>query len=122
MISFKKIGIMSATAAVLAVGSFSSGAFASPVDAAKMPKFDVCHYQAEDELLLDELGVPVLDEFGNPTILDPAGWRMINVSGSALPAHIDGDALHPGHTDGTTMDYVITDQAGADACTVLINS
>ena len=121
MISLKKIGMMSATAAVLVVGSLSTGAFAAPVDAAKQAKFEVCHYQVENELLVDEFGEPVLDEFEEPIVIDPAGWRMINVSGNALPAHTDGDALHPGHGDGETMDFVIADAAGADACTLLIN-
>ncbi len=116
MITLKKIGMMSATAAVLVVGSFSTGAFAAPVDAAKLPKVDVCHYQVEDELLLDGLGDPVLDEFGDPIIVDPAGWRVINISGNALLAHIDGDGLHPGHGDGTTMDFVIGDGDDPGTC------
>lgn len=121
MITLKKIGIMSATATVLVVGSFSSGAFAAPVDAAKAPKFDVCHYQVEDEFLLDEFGAPVPDGFGDPIVIDPAGWRMINVSGNSLPAHL-GDLTHPGHDDGVASDVVIVDQAGADACQALIDA
>ena len=113
MITLKKIGMMSATAAVLVVGSFSTGAFAAPVDAAKAPKFDVCHYQVEDELPLDEFGEPFIDEFGDTVIVDPAGWRVINISGNALPAR---------HGDGAAMDFVIGNQTDADACTVLIDA
>jgi|GEM_PF-1897901 hypothetical protein len=122
MITLKKIGMMSATAAVLVVGSFSTGAFAAPVDAAKAPKFDVCHYQVEDELPLDEFGEPFIDEFGDTVIVDPAGWRVINISGNALPAHIGDEDLHPGHGDGAAMDFVIGNQTDADACTVLIDA
>ena len=111
MITLKKLGMMSATAAVLVVGSFSTGAFAAPVDAAKAQKSDVRHYQAENEYLLDDLGNQVLDEFDAPIVVDPLGWRVINVSGNALPAHLG---------DETIMDFLIVDGDDADACTVLI--
>jgi len=121
MITLKKLGMMSATAAVLVVGSFSTGAFAAPVDAAKAQKSDVHHYQAEDEYLLDDLGNQVLDEFDAPIVVDPLGRRVINVSGNALPAHLGDEVLHPGHGDETIMDFLIVDGDDADACTVLID-
>lgn len=71
---------------VLAIGALSTTVLAAP-----QPKIDVCHYQDAD----------VLDADGN--IVDPQGWRIININGNALKAH-EGV-----HTDGTSFDFVVDD-------------
>jgi hypothetical protein len=73
--------------AVLALGSI----IAIPTFAAAQGKSDVCHYQDED----------VVDDEGN--IVDPLGWRIININDNALSAHVGV------HTDGSASDFVIND-------------
>jgi hypothetical protein len=81
------IGILGVMLAVLALGSI----IAIPTFAAPQGKSDVCHYQDED----------VVDDEGN--IVDPLGWRIININDNALSAHVGV------HTDGSTSDFVIND-------------
>ncbi len=69
---------------------------ALPAFAAKQPKADVCHYQAEDEL----------DSEGN--VVSELGWRIIEISGNAVKAH---EGIH---TDGTDFDFVIDDAVLGD--------
>lgn len=71
-------------------------------DKAKAGKVSICHWQ-EEELLLDEEGMPVLDENDEPIVLEEAQWVIINVSKNAQKAH--GDQ----HTDGTDVDTVVDD-------------
>ena len=95
---FKKFSISSAVAAVLVIAAVATFSFAAPAEAAKQPKSDVCHYQDVDKLV-DPDGVPDSgDEF-----IDPLGWRIINISGNALNAHVGV------HTDGAASDFVIDD-------------
>lgn len=113
MFKYKRFVISAAAAAVLTIGAVTSAMFADTADAAKAPKYDVCHYQAEGELV-DPDGIPDTgDEF-----VDPLGWRIINISGNALKAHVDK------HTDGVGFDFVIDDSTLGDGndstnCTAL---
>ncbi len=116
MISFKKIGITVTAAAILMAGTLGGSAFSSTAEAAKLPKADVCHYQAEDELLLDEFGDPVLDEFDDVIVIDAAGWRVINISENALDAHLGVGLEHPGHGDGVFMDDLLANVGTEAEC------
>ena len=116
MISFKKIGITATAAAILMAGSLGGSAFSSTAEAAKLPKADVCHYQAEDELLLDEFGDPVLDEFDEVIVIDAAGWRVINISENALDAHLGDGLEQPGHGDGVFMDDLLSNVGTEQDC------
>ena len=81
-------------------------------DKAKVGKVQICHWQ-EQVLLLDVNGDPVLDESGNPIVLEEAQWVVINVSKNAAKAHIGV------HTDGETFDQEITDEFTIEDCLAL---
>ena len=74
----------------------------SPAMAAKQPKVDLCHYEAEE---ID----PVTGE------ITPAFWTIININGNALKAHVDK------HGDGVNSDFVIETPEDDAACRALPN-
>lgn len=92
---FKAFGITLGLLSVFTIGAM----VASPIgtaSAAKMEKVSVCHFQEE-----------VLDaETGD--VIENAEWKIINVNGNSLPAHL-GDDQHPGHGDGEFIDQLIDD-------------
>lgn len=77
----------------------------TPAMAAKN-KVDLCHYSAEETILVDTDG----DGVGDTEQIIPEHWEIINISqnGNAVNAHVNNHAQDNG--DGTfTSDFVITD-------------
>lgn len=100
MSKYMKISILAPLVAVFVFGIVATSAFATPAFAAKTVKSDVCHYQAEDV-------------FEDEVLVSPLGWRIINISGNALKAHVGM------HTDGVDSDFVINDEVDLAACMAL---
>jgi len=97
-------------AAILAFGTIS------PAMAAKN-KVDLCHYSAEETILVDTDG----DGVGDTEEVIPEHWKIINISqnGNAVNAHENNHAQDNG--DGTfTPDFEITNPAEQTACDDLI--
>ena len=97
-------------AAILAFGTIS------PAMAAKN-KVDLCHYSAEETILVDTDG----DGVGDTEEVIPEHWKIINISqnGNAVNAHENNHAQDNG--DGTfTPDFEITNPADQTACDDLI--
>ncbi|MGV7226896.1 MAG: hypothetical protein ACQ9CV_08270 [Nitrosopumilus sp.] len=92
----------------------------SPALAAK-DKIDLCHYSAEETILVDTTG----DGVGDTEQVIPEHWKIINISqkGNAVNAHESNHAQDNG--DGTfTSDFQIAeDDADALAdCTALMEA
>ncbi len=88
----------------------------TPAMAAKN-KVDLCHYSAEETILVDTDG----DGIGDTEEIIPEHWKIINISanGKAVNAHESNHAQDNG--DGTfTNDFQITDAADQAACDALI--
>ena len=94
----------------------------SPAMAAKN-KVDLCHYSAEETILVDTDD----DGVGDTEVVIPEHWKVINISqnGNAVNAHENNHAQDNG--DGTfTPDFQITDDdpnvqaANQAACDALI--
>ena len=94
---FKTIGVVLGILSVFALGAMAVGPADSAL-AAKMAKAPVCHFQTG-------------------TVVEIAEWKIIEVNGNSLPAHL-GDLEHPGHGDGQFMDQLIDDSAAPAAGTV----
>lgn len=96
---------MNTKLSIAAIGLFAvilgMGAL-NPAMAAKEAKFDVCHFEEEQIIPTDSNGDGVIDENDTPTII-PAEWKVININGNALSAHVDV------HTDGTYYDSIVND-------------
>ena len=77
-------------------------------------KVDLCHYSAEETILVDTDG----DGVGDTEVVIPEHWEIINISqnGNAVNAHETNHAQDNG--GGTfTSDFVITD---AGKCSIAI--
>ena len=88
----------------------------TPAMAAKN-KVDLCHYSAEETILVDTDG----DGVGDTEEVILEHWKIINISqnGNAVNAHENNHAQDNG--DGTfTPDFEITDPADQTACDALI--
>lgn len=87
-------------AAVLGMVSFG------PAFAAKESKQLICHFEPE-YIEYDTNGDGVVDEFDDPEgVVVPAEWKVINVNGNALSAHVGV------HTDGVDYDDLVDDSEG----------
>ncbi len=93
----------------LAVGL--TGLMALPASAAPEPKATVCHFQAEDEF---DAGADGILGTEDDVLVEPLGWRIINISGNALSAHVGI------HGDGTTSDFAIVTEEDLAACQSLV--
>ena len=88
----------------------------TPAMAAKN-KVDLCHYSAEETILVDTTG----DGVGDTEEVILEHWKIINISqnGNAVNAHENNHAQDNG--DGTfTSDFAITVPADQTACDDLI--
>ena len=88
----------------------------SPAMAAKN-KVDLCHYSAEETILVDTDG----DGIGDTEEIIPEHWKILNISknGNAVNAHENNHAQDNG--DGTfTSDFKITVPAEQATCDALI--
>ena len=84
---------------------------------AEKNKVDLCHYSAEETILVDTTG----DGVGDTEEVILEHWKIINISqnGNAVKAHEANHAQDNG--DGTfTSDFVITVPADQTACDDLI--
>ena len=96
---------MNTKLSIVAIGMFAvilGMSMFSPAMAAKQGKFDVCHF--EEEQTIDN---------GDGTItVIPAEWKVININGNALSAHLGK------HGVGGNFDQLIDDSAAPALGTV----
>ncbi|MCH7621686.1 MAG: hypothetical protein IH870_07290 [Chloroflexi bacterium] len=89
------LSLVTLTGALLAGPAFAKG-----------PKSSVCHWQEfQDSFteVIDEETTKFHEE-------EPAGWVVINISDSALPAHL-GDEEVEAHNNGAGMDDMLIDDS-----------
>ena len=88
----------------------------TPAMAAKN-KVDLCHYSAEETILVDTDG----DGIGDTEEVIPEHWKIINISqnGNAVNAHENNHEQDNG-VDPVQSDFEITDAADQTACDDLI--
>ena len=100
------LSIVALTGALMAGPAFANpghGKGKGGPGAAETAKVAICHY-GEERLADADLGITAED----------AAWAMIDVDMESEDSHVGM------HSDGTTSDFLIVDEATTDACVALL--